>query len=72
MSTIVDIDNFIINYLTQEQYDEALENEQIDPDQLYLTPVNNNNKIPTKLSELTNDVGYITLSDLPIYDGGVS
>lgn len=27
--------------------------------------------IPTKTSELTNDSGYITLADLPIYNGGV-
>ena len=30
------------------------------------------NKIPTKVSELTNDKGFITLADLPIYNGGVS
>ena len=28
--------------------------------------------IPTKTSDLNNDSGFITLSDLPIYDGGVS
>lgn len=28
--------------------------------------------IPTKTSDLTNDSGFITLGDLPIYDGGVS
>lgn len=28
-------------------------------------------QIPTKTSELTNDSGYLTLSDLPIYNGGV-
>ena len=28
--------------------------------------------VPTKTSELTNDSGYITLADLPIYNGGVS
>lgn len=28
--------------------------------------------IPTKTSDLTNDSGFITLSDLPIYDGSVS
>lgn len=29
-------------------------------------------ELPTKLSDLTNDLGYITLSDLPVYNGGVS
>ena len=28
--------------------------------------------VPTNVSAFTNDVGYITLSDLPIYNGGVS
>lgn len=28
--------------------------------------------IPSKTSDLTNDSGYITLADLPIYNGGVS
>lgn len=28
--------------------------------------------LPTKTSDLTNDSGYITLADLPIYNGGVS
>ena len=27
--------------------------------------------IPTKVSDLTNDSGYLTLADLPIYNGGV-
>lgn len=28
--------------------------------------------LPTKVSDLTNDSGFITLADLPIYNGGVS
>ena len=28
-------------------------------------------QLPTKVSDLNNDAGYITLSDLPIWDGGV-
>lgn len=28
--------------------------------------------VPTKTSDLTNDSGFITLADLPIYNGGVS
>lgn len=31
-----------------------------------------NPDIPSKTSDLTNDSGYITLADLPIYNGGVS
>ena len=27
--------------------------------------------IPTKTSDLTNDSGYLTLADLPLYNGGV-
>lgn len=30
-----------------------------------------NSYVPTKVSELTNDSGYLTLSTLPIYDGSV-
>lgn len=33
-----------------------------------VTPIAN---APTKVSELTNDSGYLTLADLPIYNGGV-
>jgi len=33
-----------------------------------VTPIAN---APTKVSELTNDSGYLTLTDLPIYNGGV-
>lgn len=29
-------------------------------------------RIPTKVSDLTNDSGYLTLATLPIYNGGVS
>lgn len=28
--------------------------------------------IPTKVSDLTNDAGYLTLDDLPVYDGSVT
>ena len=28
--------------------------------------------VPTVVSDLTNDAGYLTLADLPIYSGGVS
>ena len=28
--------------------------------------------VPTNVSAFTNDAGYLTLADLPIYNGGVS
>jgi len=28
--------------------------------------------VPTNVSTFTNDAGYLTLADLPIYDGSVS
>ena len=31
-----------------------------------------NANIPTNVSSLTNDAGYLTLNDLPIYDGTVT
>lgn len=43
--------------------------ESIDNDFYYL--FNKLDDIPTKTSDLTNDSGYITLADLPIYDGTV-
>ena len=38
MSTTTQIPTLTINYLTQSQYDNALQNDQIDENQLYLTP----------------------------------
>ena len=38
MSTVTDLTVFRINYLTQQQYDDAVNNNLIDPDELYLTP----------------------------------
>ena len=38
MATTTNLDTLKINYLTQAQYDAALENNEIDEDQVYLTP----------------------------------
>lgn len=40
MSTVTHLNTFKINYLTQEQYDEALSNEEINENELYLTSSN--------------------------------
>lgn len=36
--TTTDIDTLKINYLTEEMYEEALANDEINEDELYLTP----------------------------------
>lgn len=41
MATTTNLDTLKINYLTQAQYDAALENDEIDEDQVYLTPGSN-------------------------------
>ena len=39
MATTTDLSTLKINYLTQAQYDNALANNQINANELYLTPV---------------------------------
>lgn len=39
MATTTDLSTLKINYLTQAQYDDALANNQINTNELYLTPV---------------------------------
>ena len=89
--TVEDIGTLKINVLTQQQYDQAALDGDIEPDELYLTPaqgagvedveVNGSSvvsggvaeiTVPTDTGDLTNGAGYIKLSDLPIYNGGVS
>ena len=68
-STILPLSNLVINQLTQEEYDNLLANGLIKDDELYITDGNNGGgatgDVPTKLSELTNDTGFITSNDLP-------
>lgn len=42
MATVTNLTELNINYLTQAQYDDALENNQINPNELYLTPHDDN------------------------------
>ena len=71
MATTTNIDTLVINYLTEAQYEAAVQGGTIDENALYFTPDSGGGAIPTKLSDLTNDVGFITLNDLPVYSGGV-
>lgn len=45
MSTTTNLDSLIINYLTQAQYDTALANNQINANELYLTPMEGNSSV---------------------------
>ena len=47
MSTTTDLNVLKINYLSQAQYDEALENDEIDDNELYLTPAPSPTDVPT-------------------------
>lgn len=57
MSSVTNLTELNINYLTQEQYNEALENDEIDEDQLYLTPSTN-----SEIIDLIYPVGSIYMS----------
>ena len=75
MSTTTNLSSLVINYLTQAQYDAASQAGTLDENQIYLTPavelatvatsgsyndLSNKPTIPTKVSDLTNDSGFIT------------
>jgi hypothetical protein len=73
MATTTNLDTLKINYLTQAQYDEALGNNNINENEIYITPASkptytaaevgalpDTTVIPTKVSDLTNDAGYLT------------
>ena len=56
MSTTTQLPTLTINYLTQAQYDTALQNDEIDENQLYLTP-------PSITADAgTNDLEQVSLS----------
>ena len=38
MSTTTNLENLVINYLTESQYETAVANNQINENQLYITP----------------------------------
>ena len=54
-----------IHKLTQEQYNTALAAGNLDENALYLTPDADGTAIPTKVSDLENDAGYITADAIP-------
>ena len=60
MSTTTNLDTLKINYLTQAQYDTAKTNNQINANEIYLTPAET---IPTKTSDLINDSGFVTTDE---------
>ena len=75
MSTTTTLSNLVINYLTQSQYDAAAQAGTLNENQIYLTPavelatvatsgsyldLSNKPTIPTKVSDLTNDSGFIS------------
>lgn len=75
MSTTTNLSSLVINYLTQSQYDSAAQAGTLNENQIYLTPavelatvatsgsyldLSNKPTIPTKVSDLTNDSGFIT------------
>ena len=79
MSTITNLSNLVINYLTQSQYDTAARAGTLNENQIYLTPavelatvatsgsyldLSNKPTIPTNISSFTNDSGYLTASDI--------
>ena len=56
MSTTTNLDKLKINYLTQEQYEDAVENEEINENELYFTPGHNNDAIvPVELTQAEYD-----------------
>lgn len=76
MSTTTNLDKLKINYLTQEQYDNASENSQINENELYFTPGEDDadamdeiaalveDIVPTNVSEFNNDANYATATQV--------
>ena len=63
------LSNLVLNKLTQAEYNALLENNQINDNELYIITDTNNvfatkDEIPTNISELNNDIGYITQDEL--------
>lgn len=76
MSTTTNLDKLKINYLTQEQYDTASENSQINENELYFTPGEDEEStmeeiatlvediVPNNVSEFNNDANYATTTQV--------
>lgn len=53
MSSTTNLNTLKINYLTQEQYEDATENEEINENELYFTPGHNDNMlVPVELTQV--------------------
>lgn len=50
-----------INYLSEEQYKNAVAAGEVNQDEIYMTP---SKSVPTKTSELENDSGFLTEQDI--------
>ena len=61
---IVDLTSLKIHKLTKAQYEREKSAGNLDETALYLTP-DTGEGIPTKVSDLENDSGFITSADLP-------
>ena len=57
------VNNFKINYLSTELFNQALANGEIEQNEVYMTP-DADIQVPTKVSELENDSGFITSTDI--------
>lgn len=64
MATDTNLNQLVINKLTQEQYNTAKKAGQISETELYMI-TDSAGSIPTKTSELENDSGFITSSSVP-------
>ena len=74
MSTTTDLTNLKINYLTQAQYDAALEDNEINEDEIYLTPPSRKMELiwsnPNGIANQTTTMGEEDVSVSSVsYDG---
>ena len=82
MAVDTKVETLIINRLSKAKYDELKANGQLSDTELYITPDDEDLSIPTKVSELENDSGYLTehqdltdyalKSELPIVPTNIS
>ena len=63
MAVDTTLNELIINKISKEQYEQLIAENKVNENELYIT--DENNSVPTKLSELTNDTGFITSSSVP-------
>lgn len=54
MSTTTDLSTLKINYLTQAQYDDALENDEINANEIYMTPIEETMQIKQASGSMVN------------------